>query len=64
MFFIFMGIFAGYYSARYYKMFKGIYWLRCTLLTSTLYPTIMFSLFLLVNMVLAFEKSSGAVNLF
>jgi transmembrane 9 superfamily protein 2/4 len=62
LFFVFMGIFAGYYSARYYKMFRGVYWLRCTLLTAILYPSIIFSLFLIVNIVLSFEESSGAVN--
>jgi len=60
-----MGLFAGYYSARIYKMFKGRYWLRCILLTAIAYPLIILISFLFVNMFLAFEESSGAViNLF
>jgi transmembrane 9 superfamily protein 2/4 len=62
--FIFMGLIAGYYSARIYKMFKGRYWLRCILLTAVAYPLIIILSFLFVNMFLAFEESSGAVTIF
>jgi transmembrane 9 superfamily protein 2/4 len=57
-----MGIFAGYYSARIYKMFEGKHWLVCTLLTATAYPTMVFAAFLIINIALLLEKSSGAVT--
>ena len=62
VFFIFMGIFAGYYSARMYKLFKGINWLRCTLLTAMIYPLSIFTVFLIIDISLAMEKSSASVR--
>jgi len=58
-----MGIFAGYYSARMYKLFKGIYWLRCTLLTAVIYPFTILVIFLINDISLALEESSAAVIL-
>jgi len=59
--FVFMGVFAGYYSTRTYKMFKGKNWKQCTALTAILYPGITFSIFFLLNLCIWGEKSSGAV---
>lgn len=56
-----MSIFAGYFAARVYKMFKGKSWKQCTLLTSVLYPGVTFSIFFVLNLVIWGEKSSGAV---
>lgn len=56
-----MGIFAGYHSARTYKMFKGIYQFKCALFTATLYPSIVFTIFLILNIGFAFQQSSATV---
>merc|ERR1712072_1353389 len=48
--FVFMGSFAGYYSSRLYKMFQGKAWKRNTLLTSLLYPGVMFLIFFVLNL--------------
>jgi len=62
--FVFMGCLAGYYSARYYKMFnpKGTEWKRVTLRTALMFPGIVFSVFLLLNLLIAGQKSAGAVS--
>jgi transmembrane 9 superfamily protein 2/4 len=59
--FVVMGIFAGYFSARTYKMFNGQHWKQNTLLTALLFPGLIFAIFLFLNLVLAYERSSGAV---
>jgi positive regulator of sigma E activity len=38
MMFVFMGLFAGYFSARLYKSFRGEEWKRTTLRTALLFP--------------------------
>ncbi|KAM7252729.1 hypothetical protein ACFE04_008238 [Oxalis oulophora] len=57
----FMGIFAGYSSARLYKMFKGTEWKTITLKTAFIFPAGIFSLFFVLNALIWGEKSSGAV---
>jgi len=59
--FVIMGIFAGYFSARLYKFFKGQYWKKNVLLTAVLFPGTIFSIFLCLDIVLAVKGSSGAV---
>eukprot|EP00002_Diphylleia_rotans_P009050 TRINITY_DN1906_c0_g1_i5.p1 TRINITY_DN1906_c0_g1~~TRINITY_DN1906_c0_g1_i5.p1 ORF type:complete len:287 (+),score=53.98 TRINITY_DN1906_c0_g1_i5:366-1226(+) len=59
--FVFMGIFAGYASARNYKMFKGPGWKRCVVMTATFYPGIVFGIFFILNFFIWGEKSSGAI---
>jgi len=59
--FVVMGIFAGYFAARAYKLFKGQDWKKNMLLTAFLFPGSVFAIFLFLNFVLAYEKSSGAV---
>mmetsp|Transcript_19651 Transcript_19651/g.38394 ORF Transcript_19651/g.38394 Transcript_19651/m.38394 type:complete len:657 (+) Transcript_19651:247-2217(+) len=59
--FIFMGIAAGYFSARTYKEFAGLEWQRCTLLTATLYPGIISAVLFLLNLVVWAEGSTTAV---
>jgi len=56
-----MSIFAGYFSARVYKMFKGKLWKQTTILTAMLYPGLTFSVFFFLNLVIWGEKASGAV---
>eukprot|EP01089_Gocevia_fonbrunei_P014849 TRINITY_DN4180_c0_g1_i1.p1 TRINITY_DN4180_c0_g1~~TRINITY_DN4180_c0_g1_i1.p1 ORF type:complete len:640 (+),score=123.08 TRINITY_DN4180_c0_g1_i1:102-2021(+) len=58
---VLMGLFAGYFSARLYKKFKGKAWKKTTLLTAFLYPGIDFALFIILNGICFGEKSSGAV---
>lgn len=61
-FFIMLSNISGYYSARFYKMFQGVNWLLCTMLTSLLYPSIVFSLCLAMNLANWFEGSSATVT--
>ncbi|XP_058068989.1 transmembrane 9 superfamily member 7 [Magnolia sinica] len=58
---VFMGLFAGYSSARLYKMFKGTEWKKNTLKTAFMFPAILFSIFFVLNALIWGEKSSGAV---
>jgi len=59
--FVFMGMLAGYFSTRIFKMFKYTEWKRNTLVTSLFFPGISFTVFFLLNLVVWGEKSSGAV---
>mmetsp|Transcript_32780 Transcript_32780/g.53178 ORF Transcript_32780/g.53178 Transcript_32780/m.53178 type:complete len:655 (+) Transcript_32780:51-2015(+) len=59
--FVFMGVLSGYYSSRMYKMFKGTAWKKNTLLTAILFPGVVFSIFLLLNLLIAGKSSAGAV---
>ncbi|XP_062087679.1 transmembrane 9 superfamily member 7 [Humulus lupulus] len=58
---VFMGLFAGYSSARLYKMFKGTEWKRNTLKTAFMFPGILFAVFFVLNALIWGEQSSGAV---
>ncbi|XP_057506326.1 transmembrane 9 superfamily member 7-like [Actinidia eriantha] len=58
---VFMGLFAGYSSARLYKMFKGTEWKRIALKTAFMFPSILFSIFFVLNALIWGEMSSGAV---
>ncbi|KAJ8643422.1 hypothetical protein MRB53_005170 [Persea americana] len=58
---VFMGLFAGYSSARLYKMFKGTEWKKNTLKTAFMFPAILFAIFFVLNALIWGEKSSGAV---
>ena len=58
--YVFMGSFAGYASARVYKLLDGKQWKQCTALTATLFPGIIGAIFLSINLVVALEGSSTA----
>ncbi|XP_010912180.2 transmembrane 9 superfamily member 8 [Elaeis guineensis] len=58
---VFMGLFAGYSSARLYKMFKGTEWKKITLRTAFMFPGIVFGIFFVLNALIWGQKSSGAV---
>ncbi|KAK4404301.1 Transmembrane 9 superfamily member 9 [Sesamum angolense] len=58
---VFMGLFAGYASARLYKMFKGTEWKKITLQTAFMFPGILFAIFFVLNALIWGEESSGAV---
>jgi len=59
--FVVSGVFAGYFSTRVYKMFKGQAWKRSTIMTAFAFPGIAFLIFFIINMFIRGEKSSGAV---
>ncbi len=61
--FVFMGSIAGYTSARVYKFFGGKHLMRSTLCTSLLYPGIMGSLFVAMNVLTSNLGSTLAVPL-
>ncbi|XP_009762751.1 transmembrane 9 superfamily member 7 isoform X1 [Nicotiana tabacum] len=58
---VFMGLLAGYSSARFYKMFKGTEWKRITLKTAFMFPGILFAVFFVLNALIWEEHSSGAL---
>ncbi|KAK4274498.1 hypothetical protein QN277_017706 [Acacia crassicarpa] len=58
---VFMGLFAGYASARLYKMFKGTEWKKIAFRTAVMFPAIVSSIFFVLNALIWGEKSSGAV---
>ena len=63
IFFCIMGLPGGYISAKIYQFFKGKYWLLNALLTSIIFPGTLFFGYLFVNIILAIENSSAAVNI-
>lgn len=61
MLFVFMGLIAGYFSARLYKTMKGKEWKRTALLTATLFPGVVFGTCFFLNFFIWDKESSGAV---
>lgn len=59
--FVLMGSFAGYYSSRMYKFFRGEDYKRNSLYTAFAFPALVFGIFLVLDICLFFEGSSGAV---
>jgi len=60
MLFVFMGSFAGYASARIYKLCHGKEWKKNTMLTAILYPGVIGLIFVSINSFVAFYGSSTA----
>ncbi len=58
---VFMGLLAGYSSARLYKMFKGAEWKRIALRTAFMFPATVFAIFFVLNALIWGQESSGAV---
>lgn len=56
-----LGFPAGYTSARLYKSFAGENWKTNVLLTSMLCPGLVFGVFFILNLILAYKGSSAAV---
>jgi len=56
--FVLMGIFAGYFSTRAYKTFKGVHWKRNTVNTAFAFPGVIFTIFFIVNLFLIGEGSN------
>jgi len=61
MLFVFLGSFAGYFSASLYKTFGGKDWKKNTLLTAMLLPGTCFSMFFVLNLFIWKDGSSAAV---
>ncbi|PSN36234.1 Transmembrane 9 superfamily member 4 [Blattella germanica] len=59
--YVFMGLIAGYFSARLYKTMKGREWKRAAFLTATLYPALVFGTCFFLNFFIWGKHSSGAV---
>lgn len=59
--FTFMGVLAGYSSARLYKLFQGDNWKQATWLTALLYPGVVFGIFFSLNLLIWGQASAGAV---
>ncbi|KAL4458390.1 hypothetical protein ABPG75_013255 [Micractinium tetrahymenae] len=59
--FVFMGCFAGYFSARLYKTFKGEQWKRTTVRTALSFPGFVSAIFVTLNFLVWGQRSSGAV---
>jgi transmembrane 9 superfamily protein 2/4 len=59
--FLFMGIFAGYYSSRFFKSFGLVEWRKNTLLTATGFPGIVFAGFFIINLFVWSRKSTAAL---
>ena len=58
---VIMGLFAGYASARLFKMFKGTDWKMNYVKTAFLFPGCIFVIFFILNSLIWGEQSSGAV---
>ncbi|EKX43113.1 hypothetical protein GUITHDRAFT_163927, partial [Guillardia theta CCMP2712] len=61
VFFVLMGLPAGYMSARFSKMFKEDNHFQTALWTSTIFPGVCFAVFFVVNLVAWAKRSSTAV---
>ena len=61
-FYCFMGFPGGYMAAQFYKLWGGKNWFKVSLLTSLLFPGILFFGYIIINIVLTIEKSNAAVQ--
>ena len=61
--YIIMGLAGGYISADIYKIMDGKNWLKMSLLTSALFPGTLFFGYVIINIILALEKSTAAINI-
>ncbi|KAI9033308.1 transmembrane 9 superfamily member 4-like [Hyaloraphidium curvatum] len=61
--FVFMGAFAGYFSSRLYKAFKGTAWKRNAVLTATVVPGSLFAIMFLLNFFVWAQEASNAIPL-
>ncbi|OQV23063.1 Transmembrane 9 superfamily member 4 [Hypsibius exemplaris] len=59
--YVFSGSIGGYHGGRLYKTFKGVEWKRTALITSVLYPGIVFGTCFFLNFFIWGKQSSGAV---
>ena len=62
--YVLMGAGGGYISSDVYRIMGGKDWLKMSLLTAVLFPGILFLVYLIVNILLFFEKPSIGLNLY
>lgn len=60
--YVFTGSLNGYYSSKFYKYFKGEYWLLCTLGSNLAFPIMALFIFGIENIALMFEESSNGLD--
>lgn len=60
--YFFTGSLNGYYTSKFYKYFKGEYWLLCTLGSNLAFPVMALFVFGFENIVLIFEESSSGLD--
>jgi len=60
--YVLMGVFNGYFSSRFYKLFNGEDWKRNMLTAGLLFPGVTFGIFFVVNFFLIGKHSSGGVH--
>ncbi|KAF9438457.1 hypothetical protein BGZ76_007711 [Entomortierella beljakovae] len=59
--FVFAGVFAGYYSARLYKVFRGKSWTQNAIVTATFIPGLLFTIVFMLNLFVWSKNSSNAI---
>ncbi|CAG8649044.1 2779_t:CDS:2, partial [Paraglomus occultum] len=59
--FVFSGTFAGYYSSRMYKVFKGTSWKKNAVITALLVPGFLFGIIFILNFFVWSKHSSSAI---
>ncbi|KAG9285716.1 hypothetical protein G9A89_002283 [Geosiphon pyriformis] len=59
--FAFSAVFAGYYSSRMYKVFKGTAWKKNAVVTSILFPGFIFGVIFALNFFIWSQHSSSAI---
>jgi len=62
MVYIFLGLLSGYYSARFYKMFHGLNWLRVCVLSCLIFPLIFIILITFTNFLYYLEGSTTYIH--
>ncbi|CAD8197586.1 unnamed protein product [Paramecium octaurelia] len=60
--YVFTGGLNGYYSSKFYKYFKGEYWLLCTLGSNLAFPIMALFIFGIENIALMFEEASSGLD--
>lgn len=60
--FVFTGSLNGYYTSKYYKYFKGEYWLLSTLLSNLAFPLTAAFIYLIQHLFFYFEDSSSSLS--
>ncbi|CAD8178519.1 unnamed protein product [Paramecium octaurelia] len=60
--YVFTGSLNGFYSSKFYKYFKGEYWLLCTMGSNLAFPVMALFIFGIENIALMFEESSSGLD--
>ena len=58
----FSGLLGGYISAKFYRFYGGISWVKSACFTSLFFPGMLIGGYLIVNCLLIYEKSNAAVH--